>query len=237
MPSIDSVNLHNDYECIYLATFPRSGNHWMRGLVEKVTGIATGSVYCDPDPPHSPTLQPWGGYLIEGGYGGDCLPPQKKNVILLKTHHPHLQFNPFEEAKGKVVHIVRHPIDAIYSYYVWMCQYIWKTQPELILPQEILEEYLDEWVKFHSFYLNRDQTLVFRYEDLLKEPFKHLKNTLAFMGVNASDKRIRHAIYTLPPEGIPLKHVKHYRDEQIKLIFEKSMPLLKAYQYASSIKN
>ncbi len=57
--------------CIYLATFPRSGNHWVRYMLEELTGKVTGSVYCDQDHPvHSPIILPMGGYAPDFGYEG-----------------------------------------------------------------------------------------------------------------------------------------------------------------------
>ena len=54
----------DNWKRAYLVTFPRSGNHWMRYLIEEATQIATGSVYQDMDRPvHLERIFPWGGYL------------------------------------------------------------------------------------------------------------------------------------------------------------------------------
>ena len=69
------------YKCVFrdgrghdpvaLASCPGSGNTWVRGMLEKATGICTGSVYCDYD-------------LRNGGYVGESI--RDGSVIAIKTH-------------------------------------------------------------------------------------------------------------------------------------------------------
>lgn len=54
-----------------LVSFPGSGNTWVRGLLEQVTGYCTGSVYCDVG-------------LLEKGFAGEYI--QNSAVIVVKTH-------------------------------------------------------------------------------------------------------------------------------------------------------
>lgn len=57
---------------VALASFPGSGNTWVRGLLEKATGICTGSIYCD-------------GTLLVSGMAGEFM--QSGTVIAVKTHN------------------------------------------------------------------------------------------------------------------------------------------------------
>jgi hypothetical protein len=72
---------------IALASFPRSGNTWVRFMIEKATGEKTGSKYQDRILPRS-------------GHG-----------IVIKTHD--LDSYRYTDA----VHLIRNPFDAIESYY------------------------------------------------------------------------------------------------------------------------
>src|SRR6185437_16726911 len=81
----------DEWNRVYLASFPRSGNHWVRFLVEEATHITTSSVYRDPNFPHLPTVFPWGGYVVDQGYKGNCRFPTTNDPILIKTHYPFLQ--------------------------------------------------------------------------------------------------------------------------------------------------
>ncbi len=57
---------------VYLASSPGSGNTWVRGLLEQVTGICTGSIFCDVN-------------LKKGGFNGEHL--QGGTVLVTKTHY------------------------------------------------------------------------------------------------------------------------------------------------------
>ena len=72
-----------------LASFPRSGNTWMRALIEKATGEQTGSVYGE----------------------GDRVMQRDDYGIVIKTH----ECNAWRY--GRVIHLVRNPFDAVESLY------------------------------------------------------------------------------------------------------------------------
>lgn len=59
----EEVQTKNWQHRVYLASYPRSGNHWLRYLIEEAKGIATSSVYQDPDPPHLDQVFPWGTFV------------------------------------------------------------------------------------------------------------------------------------------------------------------------------
>ncbi len=82
---------------VYLATYPRSGNHWMRYLIEEATHIATSSCYQDPDPQHMATVFPWGGYCCEHGYEGQSSYATEQETVVIKTHFPAIGISPFDE--------------------------------------------------------------------------------------------------------------------------------------------
>ena len=58
-------------EIVALASFPGSGNTWVRGLLQKASGYCTGSLYCDTD-------------LRRHGFSGEAVAGPA--VLVVKTH-------------------------------------------------------------------------------------------------------------------------------------------------------
>ncbi len=58
---------------VLLMSYPGSGNTWVRGLLERATGICTGSVYCDSA-------------LKRGGFNGENI--FSGTVLVTKSHSP-----------------------------------------------------------------------------------------------------------------------------------------------------
>ena len=79
-----------------LASFPGSGNTWVRTLLEKATGVCTGSYACDMS-------------LRYAGFTGEGI--QSSNVIVVKTHEAKPHWGEFSSA----IVLVRNPMDAIVS--------------------------------------------------------------------------------------------------------------------------
>lgn len=110
----------SQWERVYLASFPRSGNHWVRFLVEEASHIVTSSVYKDSDYPHLSRVFPWGGYCTDHGYAGNCRYPKASEAVLLKTHYPHFSKSKLlEPTRAVKICLIRHPLDALYSFYVY----------------------------------------------------------------------------------------------------------------------
>ncbi len=113
-----SMLFGDEWNKVYLVSFPRSGNHWVRFLVEEATHIATSSVYRDSDFPHLQNIFPWGGYCTDHGYDGLCRYPTKEDPVLLKTHYPF--FSKIVDPNRKyAICLIRHPIDVFWSFYVY----------------------------------------------------------------------------------------------------------------------
>ncbi|XP_030835136.1 WSC domain-containing protein 1 isoform X2 [Strongylocentrotus purpuratus] len=82
---------------ISLASFPGSGNTWVRHLIETATGYATGSVYTSP-------------ILSSRGFIGEMQPALSGRALTIKTH----MFN--ENTVGAIL-LVRNPYRAMISEY------------------------------------------------------------------------------------------------------------------------
>ena len=82
---------------VALASFPGSGNSWVRQLLESATGIYTGALYCD-------------GSYIQAGMIGEGVTTEK--VLVIKTHDW-----PYAAKKllnhDKAIYIIRSPFASI----------------------------------------------------------------------------------------------------------------------------
>jgi hypothetical protein len=215
---------------VYLATYPRSGNHWVRYLIEEVTHIATSSVYCDPDigRSHLGKPFPWGGYSPKRGYMGTCRYPTPDDVVVIKTHFPAVPAAEFDKSSYlKTIRIVRHPVDSLYSFYAWEA----RNQAKSTMPKELLKKRINTWAKFHEYWNQQPNVLTIRYEDLLADPQGGLKAILEAMGYEASAEQIENAVQKHPPQGSPLKHLGHFENEDLDLIQRELGTLMKQFDY------
>ncbi len=91
---------------IALVSYPRSGNSFVRKLVETATGIVTGS---DNRPNRTLAAS-----LLEFGYLGEAI--ADNSVWVVKSHYPE-RLGYVRFGVGRVVLVVRNPYDAIESYF------------------------------------------------------------------------------------------------------------------------
>lgn len=103
---------------IALASFPGSGNTWVRGLIQGVTGLCTGAIYCDRT-------------LRVTGFPGESI--RSGIVLVVKTHHyeprwagihydrsaPFSYFKKVEHIPvySSAIFILRNPFDSLVSEY------------------------------------------------------------------------------------------------------------------------
>ena len=225
---------------IYLATYPRSGSHWIRYLIEEATHIATSSVYCDPDVrgdingeviirSHLGKPLPWGGFCPKYGYEGKCKYPTPDDTVVVKTHFPAVPAQQFDRLPFmKVIRIVRHPVDSFYSFYVWSK----KNNPVLSkIPIEFLEKKVKTWKKFHEYWNGQENIITIRYEDFLSDPHKMLKIILETMKSKADEEDIKRALERFPAKGVPLKHLHEFNAEDLAFIQMELGECMKQFNY------
>ena len=89
---------------VALASFPGSGNTWVRGLLQLTTGICTGSLYCDKS-------------LRRGGFPGEGV--RSGSVLVVKTHkwksRNRRVYSNFTEHFSAAIFIIRNPFHALVS--------------------------------------------------------------------------------------------------------------------------
>lgn len=218
-----------DWKRVYLATYPRSGNHWMRQLIEEATHIATGSVYCDREPPHMETPFPWGGYCADHGYNGDCRYPQIEDPVVVKTHFPVTKVGKYNKLPYiQTIRIVRHPVDSMFSYYVHQ----YEENAGNLVPKDILKKYIDAWEKFQLYWNDQPNVLTVRFEDLYNDPTYYLTIILEAIGYDVSQQDIERAVAKYPPLGGIYKHIGHYERSDLDLIKKRLNELMNQFDYS-----
>lgn len=90
---------------VQLASFPRSGNSFLRRILEQITGVFTGSDFTLRD---ALPLQHQG-LLGEQTFGDN-------SIWVTKSHYPWMQMSHAPFAVEKVICIARNPIDVIPSF-------------------------------------------------------------------------------------------------------------------------
>ena len=102
---------------VALASFPGSGNTWVRGLLQRATGVCTGGIYCDKA-------------LRVADHPGESI--RSGAVLVVKTHDPlprwtggkYLRFHPYMDQYGKpeniplfqsAILLIRNPFHALVS--------------------------------------------------------------------------------------------------------------------------
>lgn len=215
---------------IYLATYPRSGNHWMRYLIEDATHIATGSVYPDGDPPHLPDPFPWEAFSTDGGYRGDCRFPRPNEPIIVKTHYPALGRKAFDNRSAvKVIRIVRHPVDSFYSWYVFKNK--GEEEIQKTIPRENLELMVRKWKRFQDYWDIQSNVLTIRYEDMLIDLEGNLTKVLNAIGYKYTQSDLNYAVELNKPRGGILKHLDHFTSADLAYIVQELSVQMKKYNY------
>ena len=224
--AVQSMLLAEEWKIVYLASFPRSGNHWVRFLVEEATHIATSSSYRDSDFPHLKHMFPWGGYCPRHGYGGHCRYPTKEDPILLKTHFPFLAKRKIDPALKPVICLIRHPIDAFWSFYIYK-----GGNEARKIKKEKLREFIQRWRSFYEFWEKKSEVLFIRYEDLQENTTFYLSHILQTAGFSFHQMDIERAAAKYPSQGKPLKHISCYDAEAIEMIKTELSEILTRFNY------
>lgn len=222
-----------EWKRAYMASYPRSGNHWIRYLIEEASHIATGSVYCDKEPQHMDKIFPWGGYCCDHGYEGNCRYPNQDDLVLIKTHFPSQEdkVTQFDRRPYQVtLRFVRHPVDSFYSRYVRKPRGILQE----IVPSERVKEFIKSWIKFQKYWNKKENVITIRYEDILENPSVELKKILEILDYEFTDEDIARAVAIHPPEGSILKHINKFTNEDLTLISEELGNFLTQFNYTIS---
>ncbi|KAJ8609555.1 hypothetical protein CTAYLR_006030 [Chrysophaeum taylorii] len=165
-------------ETVVLASYPRSGNSLLRGLIERMTGVVTGS-----DTVPTRTLSK---ALQEYGVRGEGIIDDRVHVV--KTHFPERRgLAPF--AAHRAILLVRNPWDVIDSYFnmtltnshtTTMHDSQYERFAELF--GSLARSEVRVWCRFNRWWLRAPIPLmVVRYEDLLAHRERTLRRVAWFL--------------------------------------------------------
>lgn len=171
----------------YLATFPGSGNTWVRSLLEQTLLIYTGSVFDDS------SLRA-AGMFGEGIPGGG--PWQPDTVFPVKTHWPVLGAHTTGPAVRNLA-IVREPLQAALSWtnfkhggHDHLKEISHAASSKHF--KKFARTALKHWALMASTYRARDDVYVVRYEDLVANTTDvMLTQVLPYLGVDGSHPDVR----------------------------------------------
>ncbi|GAA5982991.1 hypothetical protein JCM11641_006909 [Rhodosporidiobolus odoratus] len=167
-------------------SYPRSGNSYLRSLIERATGYQTSSIYCDQ--------------ALRKTFIGECDHSQK---FFVKTHFPALprvveaetdRWKQYYRQFDQVVHVVRNPLDALVS---WFHLSHTPRTPEGYQNHEAklnIEKFgndqykgaildlADRWRRHTTYWMQAPVlTHQLRYEDLKAQPIPNTMSLLSFL--------------------------------------------------------
>ena len=105
-----SADEDTDQDTMVMASYPRSGNTLLRGYLERIMGLVTGS---DCDITKKLNLA-----LMDMGLAGEGL--VDKRVWICKTHYPE-RYGKTKFGTERVILLVRNPLDAMTSLFHMVC--------------------------------------------------------------------------------------------------------------------
>lgn len=175
---LDYESAHNFHPTL-LVSYPRSGNTLSRTLLERVTGIVTGSD-TRPDRSLSKQLAEQHNLVGEGIVTSSC-------CVFCKTHYPERLGNRVYKGSRAIL-VVRNPYDSFDSYWnlnatkshtktLQSAVYdTFKTKWENLCRNEIRV-----WLDFLDYWLNTDiPVLLVRFEDLVADPAAQVTRMMQF---------------------------------------------------------
>jgi len=148
------------FERVALASFPRSGNTWVRHLIYHTTG--------------------------SGSY---CIHSTETDKVHQAAHIPEITdvWSPFAkthfcdtEGFDAVIHIVRNPLTAIASYKDYCSDFNVPT------PEDFVSQEIDGWIRHYEYWRlavisGAVRGLVIRYEDLVADPLRNMWGIIEFL--------------------------------------------------------
>ncbi|XP_066959269.1 uncharacterized protein [Macrobrachium rosenbergii] len=177
-----------------LASFPSSGNTWVRYLVEGATGLFTGSLYDDTS-------------LTKKGMYGEAIVYDSGMTILQKTHgyttgdamklshEERLPLNHLEQFGRKGVVVIRNPFKALISHrhldtgghtgYAPKAHFLGKGWAEFVhLKARLWRDFYVDWLT-----LSDDLHLTF-YERVREDPVGEMRRILAHLDLPRDEGRL-----------------------------------------------
>jgi hypothetical protein len=166
----------------WLASYPRSGNTYLRILMRNRYGVPSIDHEC-PEEMETPTLR--GTSIARAHYRDPGVPQQ---MLGLKTHKP-----PEPGDTRPAIYIVRDGRDAMLSYGHFALSFVYKSAPEEATPERLHDTIRDlilepnspylSWSQNVEAWLARENTAVVRFEELIADPARVADEAVARLGL------------------------------------------------------
>lgn len=182
---------------VWLTSYPRSGNTWLRFLLQAYTG--GGHV-------DSRTLNT---EVPDIHRKGVVVNPDAADHVIVKTHFPWAARHPFAEQTTGFIYVLRHPKDVLLSYlsYRKLGRVLATDDPSVdrTYAMNFIQAFGDEywvrqgmgnWPQHVSSWLARPSHphVVLRYERLLTHPVEELEPMLPLIGQPVDRARLKAAV-------------------------------------------
>ncbi|XP_006817743.1 sialate:O-sulfotransferase 1-like [Saccoglossus kowalevskii] len=160
-----------------LASFPRSGNTWVRHLLELATGIYTGSLYNAIG-------------LYRAGFIGEYDDPELRRALVYKCHGFALTFD-----SGII--LIRNPYDSLISFFTFKTKGIMAKQNADDFNNnkkwtDFFSSQYFKWLRIIDKWISSEKRiLILHYEELTQHPMQGLEKILNFLNVTFTPERRR----------------------------------------------
>lgn len=166
---------------VWLASYPRSGNTLLRTMMQQAFGLPSYSMYDDRiDVGALPEVRQRTGHQFLGSPFEKFYAERKEaaELSLVKTHDP-------PPDAGKAIYIIRDGRSSVVSWYNLLVRLRKRTDvtiSDVIRGQKVK---FGDWTSHVRRWnpLQRPQTLLLRYPDLLSEPDEQLQRVSEFLGI------------------------------------------------------
>jgi len=191
-----AVKFGRDLSIVGLASYPSSGNTWMRYLIEGSTGYYTGSMYNDIS-------------LRKKGMYGEGVPENSRMVMTVKTHgyttdkglhvsrEEQIKYNHYKEVNNSAILLIRNPYAALIGHrHLDQGGHTGLAKQQDFVGDswdEYVKERVANWVNFYIDWLENTEPkniLVVHYENI-KISLRHtLRRVLAFLQLEEDTGRL-----------------------------------------------
>lgn len=195
---------------IYLVSYPRSGNTWMRVMISELLYGESGESIED--------LQYYVPDIHVKTYANEVIP---SSFHVVKSHFPYNKARQMSNYK-RVVYLIRDPSDAVlscYRYQAGLGRY--DSVFERFLPDWLngriwpcsWQEHVNSWTGVGAVDLGVD-LFVIRYEDLITNTEDQIGKLVSFLELNVTQEVVRRAVASASVHEMRLREKRGMRPEE-----------------------
>ncbi|XP_064407357.1 WSCD family member CG9164-like [Halichondria panicea] len=230
---------------VALASFPGSGNTWTRGLLEKATGVCTGSVYMDRK-------------LRESGFNGERMITGV--VCVVKTHFTDKAV-PWTNSSGDIslrsfsgygsaILIVRNPFDALVSEWTRKRSHshTGATNPKYFSTNKNWDTFVrresKQWSKYFRTWMVESHdhpTMLVRYEDLKVDLVSNVEKMLDFLSFPYDHQELENHLtkdftkFKRKHNGVTVDHFTAEQKNFVRSIIKQTLSYLREYNHGDTL--